>query len=596
MNANWPVSSVTAVCADVPESATVTPDKPMFSTVTDPDSEWWGDPPVRVRREPGGLRTAAASGLSFHMRYFNKEGPIVRSRHYCIEPLSRLDVDDVLGMIADQRYFVLHAPRQTGKTTVLGALRDRLNDSGEYRCVYINVEPGAAAREDVRAVAITLLDRLAYEASVRLGDDGMHDIRSKALKTTGPYTTLQAALGLWAAADRKPLVLLIDEIDALIGDSLLSVLRQLRAGYWDRPDFFPQSVVLCGVRDVRDYRIEASSEPEPVTGGSAFNIKAASLRLGNFSDAEVDALLGQHTEETGQRFADDAVAEIMRLTRGQPWLVNAVAHEACFAKEGLQDRTLEVGEADVGKAAERLILRRDTHLDQLLEKLKEERVQRVIEPLLNGVASRWRFDPEDLKYTRDLGLVSPRRLAVANPIYREVIPRSLSAAAQDDLEHEPELVGDPTWYVGSDGRLQVSELMAAFQRFFRENSEHWLDRFQYKEAGPQLLLQAFLQRVVNSGGRIEREYGAGRRRMDLGILWPAPTEEQRAVIECKLVRSGRERAIRLGVEQTAAYMDVWGAEEGHLAVFDRRADASWRERVFRRDEAFGGHAITVWGM
>ncbi len=462
------------------------------------------------------------------MRYFNKEGPIVRSRHYCIDPLSRLDVVELLGMVADQRYFVLHAPRQTGKTTVLGALRDVLNESGEYRCVYVNVEPGAAAREDVAAAMRTIISRLGSEARRRFGDHTVDDAQREILETHGPYGALQETLTVWAGSDPKPLVLLIDEID------------------------------------------------------------------------------GQHTKETGQRFADEAVAEIVRMTRGQPWLVNALAHEACFAKEGVRDRTREVAPDDVGEAAERLILRRDTHLDQLAEKLKEPRVRRVIEPLLTGTAPGWRFDPEDLRYARDLGLVSSRRLAVANPIYREVIPRSLSAAAQDDLDHEPELVGDPTWYVGSDGRLQVDELMAAFQSFFREHSEHWLDRFQYREAGPQLLLQAFLQRIVNSGGRIEREYGAGKRRMDLGIVWPGrrisgpdgrvKREEQRAVIECKLARSGLERAIRLGIEQTAAYMDVWGADEGHLAVFDRREGVSWEKKVFRRDEESSGHRVTVWGM
>ena len=91
--------------------------------------------------------------------------------------------------------------------------------------------------------------------------------------------------------------LLIDEIDALVGDSLVSVLRQLRAGYPGRSRRFPQSVVLCGVRDVRDYRIQARSERQPVTGGSAFNIKARSLRMDDFTDAEVRALYTQHARE-----------------------------------------------------------------------------------------------------------------------------------------------------------------------------------------------------------------------------------------------------------------------------------------------------------
>ena len=93
-------------------------------------------------------------------------------------------------------------------------------------------------------------------------------------------------------------MLLIDEIDALVGDTLLSVLRQLRSGYDQRPAAFPHSIILCGVRDVRDYRIHSTAENRLVLGGSAFNIKAKSLRLGNFSEQEVRALLGQHTAAT----------------------------------------------------------------------------------------------------------------------------------------------------------------------------------------------------------------------------------------------------------------------------------------------------------
>ena len=141
----------------------------------------------------------------------------------------------------------------------------------------------------------------------------------------------------WAAASPKPLVLLIDEIDALIGDALLSVLRQLRAGYDLRPEGFPQSVVLCGVRDVRDYRIHSSSANATIAGGSAFNIKAQSLRLGDFSQDEVQALLGQHTDETGQVFTPDALATIWTQTQGQPWLVNALADQTCF-RDGAADR------------------------------------------------------------------------------------------------------------------------------------------------------------------------------------------------------------------------------------------------------------------
>ena len=142
----------------------------------------------------------------------------------------------------------------------------------------------------------------------------------------------------------------------------------------------------------------------------------------------------------------------------------------------------------------------------------------------------------------------------------------------------------------------MPKLLSAFQAFFREHSEHWVGRFDYREAGPQLLLQAFLQRVVNGGGRIEREYGLGRGRTDLLIVWPHGGRTRRFVVECKLLRRSLERTIRDGLEQTAAYVDRCGAEAGHLVIFDRAADRSWDEKVFRRREAGGGLEIDVWGM
>ena len=171
----------------------------------------------------------------------------------------------------------------------------------------------------------------------------------------------------------------------------------------------------------------------------------------------------------------------------------------------------------------------------------------------------------------------------ANPIYAEVVPRHLNYAVQETLPQQM------AWYVGADGGLDVEGLIAAFQEFFRDHSEHWVQRFeQYHEAGPQLLLQAHLQRIVNGGGRLEREYALGRGRTDLLIVWPQGERERRFVVECKVLRKGLERTIAEGMEQTRGYMDRCGAEAGHLIVFDRagpnlggkdlppRAGGSWR--------------------
>ncbi len=214
-------------------------------------------------------------------RFFNTAGPQIPAMCYTIDPLSRFDLDDILMLIRQQRYFVLHAPRQTGKTSCMLALRDYLNEQGDYIAVYANVEGGQASRNDVQSVVKSTVDTLAEQFRGIVGNDDPLKIRDD-VQQIGKDSMLSTFLRRLSEHLPKPIVLFIDEIDALVGDSLVSILRQIRSGYTDRPKAFPQTVILCGVRDVRDYRIVLSNQ-DIVTGGSAFNIKAESFRLGNFS-------------------------------------------------------------------------------------------------------------------------------------------------------------------------------------------------------------------------------------------------------------------------------------------------------------------------
>ena len=527
------------------------------------------------------------------MRFFNTEGPVRPDKHYAIPPLDRANVDEFLDLIRADRYFVLHAPRQTGKTSVLIALRDLLNSGevGDFRCVDVNVEPAQVARDDVARGIRAIMGSLAENAQ-ELGDDYPGSVWQDVLASMGPESALNVLLARWCRADPTPLVLLVDEIDSLVGDTLLSVLRQLRAGYQRRPESFPQSVVLCGVRDIRDYRIR-SSTGEVIAGGSPFNIAAKSLRMGDFSEAETRALMAQHTGETGQRFTAAAQKAVWTQTRGQPWLVNALCAGACFDNKAGRDRSRTIAVDAIYAAREELIVSRRTHLDQLAHKLEDARVRRVVEPMLSGGEAQHQV--RDLEYVRDLGLIDagkPPR--IANPIYAEVVPRELGYILQSSLDVQV------AWYVDDDGRLDMTKLLSAFRTFFGEHSEHWLGRFsEYPEAGPQLILQAYLHRVVNRGGRIEREYGLGRGRTDLLVLWPReagqPSELwERFVVECKVLRDSDRKSlawtIERGVEQTLGYMAKCGAEEGHLVVIDRRAGAAERRRSEGTEERRGGES------
>ena len=532
-------------------------------------------------------------------KFFNTAGPIKQDLHYNVNPLHRINLDELEQLIMQQKYFILHAPRQTGKTSCLLALRDYLNEQGDYIAVYANVEAGQAARNDVREVVLSTMATIADRVDTIVGNEIALNIYDE-LYRKGDQTNSLLTLFLkkLCGALPKPLVLFIDEIDALVGDSLVSVLRQIRAGYDQRPAYFPISIVLCGVRDVRDYRIVLSNQ-DIITGGSAFNIKAESLRLGNFSKEEIRELYMQHTAATGQEFDEACFPMIWEATEGQPWLVNALGYEVTMKMKENRDRSIRIIPEMIYKAQERIIYRRDTHIDMLIDKLREERVRNVIAPILaneDGEVEQHLKD-DDIQYVIDLGLiVRDKPLRVANAIYKEVIPRELTWARQQTL------VQQSAWYMNPDNSINMEKLLLDFQQFFRENADAWIERFDYKESGPQLLLQAFLQRVVNGGGYIDREYGLGRGRTDLLITKPL-TEQyggpfQRIVLELKIFRSNMAATIEKGLQQTLEYMDKCGGtiNEGHFILFDRRPERSWDDKIWHRTEVYRGRKIEVWGM
>ncbi len=480
-----------------------------------------------------------------------------------LPPTARFDMDEIMNLIRDERYFVLHAPRQTGKTTALLALMRQLNAEGEFRALYTNVERAQGSRENMDRALQTITFGMAEDAQHWLGD--MHAITTaKNLADTLPGgEILTAFISQWCAQSDIPCVLFLDEIDSLVGDTLISVLRQLRAGYTNRPRYFPQTVILCGVRDVRDYRIHSSSEKAVITGGSAFNIKTESLRLGDFTQADVFALLQQHTDATGQPFSPDAMRQIWHYSQGQPWLVNALAREVVYNMRENRDRSITITAPMIGEAKERLILRRDTHLDQLTDKLREPRVRRVIEPILAG-EDLLDVPDDDKQYVIDLGLIRKFRnggIAIANPIYQEVIPRILSSNAQDSIALEY----SPTWRT-PDGKLDADKLLETFLAFWREHGQPLLRSVHYTEVAPHIVLLAFLQRLVNGGGTILREYAIGTRRMDILVTYG----DQRLALELKVWRQGRKDPTAQGLAQLDKYLAGLGLDNGWLVIFDQR--------------------------
>jgi len=512
------------------------------------------------------------------MRFFNTTGPCDPRQHYTLPPERRLpDLDRLIGRGA---YFVVHAPRQTGKTTTMQALATRLTEGGTYTAIHISCETASVFPGDVFSS-----EQAIGQAFHRVARHTLEEPHRPPPETPSkPGTWLQAQLTNWTQTCPRPLVLLFDEIDALEGEVLRSVLRQLRDGYNGRTRVpFPHSVILCGVRDVRDYKIASGGGLPRAGSASPFNIKAKSLRMANFTEAELRELYGQHTTETGQPFTEAALAQAWTLTRGQPWLVNALASE--IVDEMGVEPPMPITADHLQAARERLILARATHIDSLAKVLHDDRIRRVIEPILVGSTMAADVLDDDLMYARDLGLVvTDPTVRIANPLYAEVIPRALTHVLQANINH------DIAWYQRPDGSLDMTALLEAFQEFFARHSESWQQSFSYHEAGPHLILMAWLQRLVNGKGRITREFAIGSGRADLVIHWKG----RRYVLELKIRRD--TLTVGEGVEQLSAYLDRLGEEEGWLIVFDPRDTLTWDEKLYDKTlQGPGGKVIHLFG-
>ena len=513
-------------------------------------------------------------------RFFNTAGPCKAELHYVLPLLERLPT--VRTLFDQQCYFVLHAPRQIGKTTTLMALAQQLTTEGKFAALHASCEAGEAAQDDYDAAERIVLDVIDQNASWQLAPE----LRPPPWPTIGSAgNRLSRGLQAWSQQCPRPILLFLDEIDALRGESLRSVLRQIRAGYPQRPGAFPSTILLCGLRDVRDYKLASGGDPTRLGSSSPFNIKVESLTLRNFTCEEVAKLYAQHTKETGQCFEIAAVERAFFLTAGHPWLVNALARQATEVL--VPNRTQPITVNVIEQAKELLIRRQDTHLDSLTERLREPRVQALMEPILAGLELP-DVPADDRQYLLDLGLVMRDQrggLVIANPIYQEVIPRSLAQGPQDSLP-----VIHPTW-LSPDGRLDQGKLLASFLSFWRHHGDALLRSAPYHEIAPHLVLMAFLHRVVNGGGSLTREYAIGSGRMDLLLTYG----EQKLALELKVWRPKAKDPKRQGLEQLDRYLEGLGLTNGWLIIFDRRKDVPQGETRTRSELATTptGRRVTV---
>jgi len=515
------------------------------------------------------------------VRFFNTTGPCNPWDHYMLPPADRLVGAQLHRYIRDSLYWVLHAPRQTGKTTFLQSWAAEINAGQEAVACYTSVESCQGITDRAEAM-ITINKSICASAKYQ-------SLPIPELTFEQTELLLHRTMQKWAElVAPKPLVVLFDEVDVLEGEVLISFLRQLRDGFAQRGvGKFSASIALVGMKDLKDYITAAKGGVAP-NPGSPFNIKADSAVLSNFSYTDIEHLFAQRTEENGQAISKDALEYVHEQSRGQPWIVNSLFMRATMRV--LDETSAEtVTLAHIREAREQMVLARETHLDALAYRMENPGIRKIMERLITGASDPLLAESESFRLCLDLGLVTKERgtPSVANPIYREVLARHLT--------YSPQLaIPEPEWqWEKPDGSLDMDALMKEFQKFWRRNSEIWEEKMNYPEAFPHLLLMAFLQRVINGGGRIDREYAAGRGRMDLAVEYNSAMY----IIEIKVVHpyNSMEEVHTEGLEQTERYRDrIDGNAPAYLVIFDRRPEAKerpWEQRLTWQTE----NGITIVG-
>ena len=352
------------------------------------------------------------------MKRFNTTGPCFPDEHYMVPALDRLP--RVRELVAGGDYFVVHAPRQTGKTTALQALVSEINANGDMFALYCTLE-SLQNRADPLQTNIAIRDIVTDNVEMSPSYQPVSGAPELKSDRGGVGLAVRTVLQNVCRAVGKPVVVFFDEADCLVGDALISFLRQLRDGYVNRKMMpFPKSIALVGMLDVRDYKAQIRPDGQSLGQISPFNIIAEDLVIPNFTEADIAALYAQHTAETGQQFADGVVSGVWRLTRGQPWLVNAIAND-CVAKIHGNRFGETITVEDVEAAKEAIIRENPVHLDYLFSSVNSSWIKPYVDAGFQGKITDEQRREMPYKVLSGLGLFRDMEgtLEFANPLYED---------------------------------------------------------------------------------------------------------------------------------------------------------------------------------
>lgn len=490
------------------------------------------------------------------MESFPTHGPVNPQRHFSVPCLDRIDHEALVAELYERRLVFFWAPPSFGMTSLWLALRDafaeRVSEGQEvFRPdpLYLDVSAAVLGDQPLEDRVLAVMTEIGLRAKVDLEEDEPFNLIEEVFGIHGPGASIRTQVQRWLLMREAPLVFLVDGLQECSAAVAALILQQLSPFHEDAAGE-GLGLLIAGRGSLR------WMFPE---GAPPLLNRAAHFDLPGLTVTQVQQTAEVFRLKSGRTINHEAVDFIHQLTQGHPWLVNLLFEQIITLAEG----ETEIGGEHVAEAKEQLIGSSASPLQRWFPFCRRPGVQRVIEPLLTASTPKYFLNHRDLDEASALGLIAgfdPPRFA--NRLLEEWIPRRLVLG--NDLflsRHEEE--------IAVDGRLNFPALLSRCQSFFAGEGRGVMANMPYPDAGPLLLLQGFIARLVHNHGRIEREVDTAREMVTLFIFWKTPDGIQTVILGLKPVGAAAEVSVHRHLNQVSHYMDLCETGEGFLVLLPK---------------------------
>ncbi len=494
------------------------------------------------------------------MRYFNTSGPCNPAEHYTV--MRRDLIAEGVDKVRRGKYVTIFAPRQAGKTTYFKLLLSELRRQGQYTPVWISFETLQNATKK------QFYEALGHKLSRELADFG--------IKAPHAISNEFEMIGLFEALRHQceKLVIVIDEFEGVPRAVLSELMHAFREIYQKRENYALHSLLLVGVSTIAEL---------VVSSASPFNV-VDELKIPYFSEEEVRDLIGQHAEESGQRFEEEVIKEIYQNTAGQPGLACALC--AHLVEKIVTDKTKPITMEDFYVTLDYFLTEKfDKNIINIVQKASLKK-SFMLNLLFNDKPVPFTVDQPDIAFLYAHGVVEKvgNWVDITVPLYKKRLLTAFRPALNGETGYYVSAKDDFSGYVTAEG-LNLKAILQQYAAYVAQRGFRAFDTKHLKEGAWHYSLDGFISFFIERlGGCTFVEMPSGRGRTDILILY----RDKKYIIETKVFTD--LSYFEKGKRQLAEYVSSEGLEEGYYVVFSNKHGA---EDILEQEEIVAGKRIVT---